>query len=93
MKLSILIPCYNEELTLREIVQLVQRALKKEDHEIILIDDASSDRTHEMIEELAKKEESIIAVFHDKNLGKGAAIRSGISRTLSSKQEPEGFWR
>ena len=80
LKLSILIPCYNEELTLREIVQLVQTALKEEDHEIILIDDASSDRTHEIIEELAKKEESITAVFHDKNWGKGAAIRSGISR-------------
>ena len=81
MKLSILIPCYNEELTLREIVQLVQTAVKAEDHEIILIDDASSDRTHEIIEELAKKEESITSVFHDKNSGKGAAIRSGISRS------------
>ena len=79
MKLSILIPCYNEELTLREIVQLVQTALKEEDYEIILIDDASSDHTHEIIEELAKKEESITAVFHDNNSGKGSAIRSGIS--------------
>ena len=88
MKLSILIPCYNEELTLREIVQLVQTALKAEDHKIILIDDASSDRTHEIIEELAKKEESITAVFHDKNSGKGAAIRSGISRLIGDVVRP-----
>lgn len=76
MKLSIIIPAYNEENTIREIISRVKKAelpkgIKKE---IIVVDDASIDRTAEMLIKI-----SGIKVFtHKVNRGKGAAVRTGI---------------
>lgn len=75
-KISILIPIFNEVNTLRIILQKVQEAnfcnLEKE---IILIDDFSTDGTREILEEL-KDDYKIL--YHEKNLGKGAALRTGF---------------
>jgi|TARA_B110000114_G_C15074381_1_gene391097 glycosyltransferase involved in cell wall biosynthesis len=77
MKISIIIPCYNEEKTL---VTIVNKVLNYQsfDREIIIIDDCSSDQTPIIIEELKKKYKEITSFKHEKNQGKGAGIRSGI---------------
>lgn len=77
MKLSVVIPVYNETATLEEIVRRVQAT--KVGKEIILVDDASTDGSREMVQRLAKKA-GIKAVFHRRNQGKGMAIRSGIKK-------------
>lgn len=81
MKVSILIPAYNEERTLRSIVrQVLETTLDAIDsREIILVDDASTDKTRQIIMELAAEHRDyILPVFHEKNKGKGASIRSAI---------------
>jgi dolichol-phosphate mannosyltransferase len=75
MKLSVIIPVYNEERTLR---QLFDKILKVGvEKEIIIIDDHSTDRSLEIIKEYTKLE-NVKAIFHERNYGKGRAIRSGI---------------
>jgi len=76
MKLSIIIPCYNEQSTIKEIVQKInlQKNINKE---IIIIDDNSSDRTREILEKEVGNEVNKI-IFNDKNYGKGYSIRKGI---------------
>ena len=77
MKLTVIIPCYNEESTVKEIISLVKINISKND-EIIIVDDASTDNTRNFIEELSHENENISPVFHKNNQGKGASIRSGI---------------
>lgn len=73
---SVIIPCYNEKHFLAELVNRVKNAPVK-NMEVILIDDCSTDGTREIIEkELTEVVDKII--FHDRNRGKGAAIRSGL---------------
>ncbi|MCA9408474.1 MAG: glycosyltransferase family 2 protein, partial [Candidatus Omnitrophica bacterium] len=83
MKLSILIPTYNEEQWLEAIVE---RVLKQPvegitQRELIIVDDGSKDSTRSIIEKLAKKYSDIIFYeFHAVNQGKGAAIRTAIEK-------------
>lgn len=77
MLISIIIPVYNEKETLPEIIDLVN-ADKNVTKEVIIIDDYSVDGTRELIKnDISQKVSKII--YHEKNLGKGAAIRSGLS--------------
>lgn len=73
-KISILIPVYNEVNTLKTILEIVEKVdfcgLEKE---FILIDDYSTDGTRELYKDLEYK-----VLYHDKNMGKGAALRTGI---------------
>jgi glycosyltransferase involved in cell wall biosynthesis len=76
MKLSIIIPCYNEKDTIREIVQAVRNAPVAE-KEIIIVDDCSTDGTRDILQsEIVPLVEKVI--FHDANKGKGAALSTGI---------------
>ena len=76
MKLSIIIPAYNEAKTIAELVKRVEEVpLEKE---IIIVDDASSDGTKEIIEDLPGK--NIKKLFQQKNQGKGAAIKSALTQ-------------
>jgi len=76
MKLSTIIPCYNEVNTIEEVINAV-RKLHYDNKEIILIDDFSKDGTRELIRNsIETKVDKVI--YHNKNFGKGAAIRSGI---------------
>jgi glycosyltransferase involved in cell wall biosynthesis len=78
MKLSIVIPVYNEEATLAEIVRRVQAT--PYDKELIIVDDASGDRSREILQGLVKEYNNIRLFFHDRNQGKGAALRTGFSQ-------------
>ena len=81
MKLSIVIPIYNEERTIRDLVYSVEGANKLGlDHEIILIDDFSSDKTPEIISKIYSDNPSLIIVKHSFNQGKGAALRSAFEQ-------------
>jgi len=76
MKISIIIPCYNEKRTIQKIVDAV-RGSSFIDKEIIIIDDFSTDGTREILQEDISKLVDLV-VYHDKNQGKGAALRTGI---------------
>jgi len=77
MKLSIVIPCYNERKTIHAIVAAV-RAAPVADKEIIVVDDCSSDGTRDLLR--AEIEPLVTRViYHDVNQGKGAALRTGFA--------------
>ena len=78
-KLSILIPCYNEVNTIDEIVHKVLDSIKENNlthFEVIIVDDFSNDGTSKKLENL--KNDNIKIFYHDRNLGKGAALQTGI---------------
>ena len=76
MHLSVIIPIYNEEKTVRTIIERVQATGQA--HELILVDDFSSDGTRNILSSM-KNMPGVRIEFHDKNRGKGAAIRTGLS--------------
>ncbi|WP_322801666.1 glycosyltransferase family 2 protein [Thermoflexus sp.] len=76
MRLSVIIPVYNERATIREILRQV-RAVGLAD-EIIVVDDGSTDGTREILEEEARSGD-IRVIYHERNMGKGAAVRTGIA--------------
>ena len=77
MKLSIIIPCYNEQSTIKEIIKKVY-AQSKFDKEIIVIDDFSTDKTRDVLkDEINSKIDKLL--LNDKNYGKGYSIRQGIN--------------
>jgi glycosyltransferase involved in cell wall biosynthesis len=81
MKLSIVIPIYNEERTISDLVYAVESANKLGlDNEIILVDDFSSDKTSEILTKIHSDNPSLIIVKHSFNQGKGAALRSAFQQ-------------
>lgn len=79
MKISILIPCFNEVNTISTIINRVDGLDFGPDteKEIIIVDDGSTDGCREILKELEK--DNIKAIFHPKNSGKGGALRTGIN--------------
>ena len=76
-KLSIIIPCYNERATIESILNAVREA-PVADKEIIVVDDCSRDGTRDLLKgDLASLIDRL--VLHERNQGKGAALRSGIA--------------
>ncbi len=77
-KLSVIMPVYNEQATLKEIIAKVLAVpLAKE---LIVVDDCSRDNSLPMLQELAREHFEIILTRHAQNRGKGAAIRTGLDR-------------
>lgn len=74
MILSVVMPVYNEKNTLTEILNKVKAVPVKK--EIIIVDDGSADGTREILKDL--KSDNIKIIFHEKNQGKGAAIKTGL---------------
>ena len=76
MEVSVIIPVYNETRTIEEIVRRVkaQNVAK----EILIVDDGSTDGTRQILESMNEVGETRV-IFHDRNLGKGAAVRTGIN--------------
>ncbi|UCH60701.1 MAG: glycosyltransferase family 2 protein [Anaerolineales bacterium] len=77
MKISIVMPCYNEIKTVGEIIERIQQVHLEYDKELIIIDDCSTDGTREFLQNL--KDDGIAIIFHEKNRGKGAALRTGFA--------------
>lgn len=78
MKLSVVIPCFNEEATIEQILDAVISA-PYQDKEIIVVDDFSTDGTRALLTGGLSSKIDVL-VFHEKNQGKGAALRSGIQK-------------
>ncbi len=78
--LSVLIPVYNEARTLRRLIGAVLASPVPLQLELICVDDCSTDATPEILRELARADSRIKVVRHEVNKGKGAAIRTAISR-------------
>ena len=76
MRVSIIIPCYNEESTIKQIINKINSETTIE-KEIIVIDDYSNDKTREILENEIKQNVHKI-ILNDKNYGKGYSIRKGI---------------
>jgi glycosyltransferase involved in cell wall biosynthesis len=79
VRVSIVIPVYNERDTLLEIVRRVTNVPGLDLHEVILVDDYSTDGTRELLEK-EFKEAIFIKCYHEVNQGKGAALRTGFAK-------------
>jgi len=76
VKLSIIIPCYNENKTINSLIQAVKES-PVSNREIIVVDDGSKDGTRDTLRQLNDSEVRVI--YHEQNQGKGAALRTGFS--------------
>src|SRR5258708_12877437 len=81
MKLSVVMPVYNERATLREVVSRVLAVPL--DIELICIDDGSRDGSREILAELGQRHPQIRVLLQPKNMGKGAALRRGIQESTA----------
>ena len=79
MNISVIIPCYNEEKFIENLLRKVSKSLKKFDHEIIIVNDFSSDKSKLIIESLEIENSKLFN--HVENLGKGASLRTGIQNS------------
>ncbi|MDI6754495.1 MAG: glycosyltransferase family 2 protein [Thermodesulfobacteriota bacterium] len=77
MKVSIIIPCFNERLTIEKAIEAVCAA-PISDKEVIIVDDLSTDGTKEIIRTKIEPRVDRV-IYHERNQGKGAALRSGIA--------------
>ena len=80
MKLSIIIPCFNEEKTVEVIIEKIHQNYKDE-KEIIVIDDFSSDQSKNILEKLLNKKKIDHLLINEKNFGKGYCLRKGIQKS------------
>src|SRR4030042_305065 len=79
--LTVVIPCYNEEKTLRKCVEKVLNIADKNlSLELIIVDDHSTDKSYSIALELGKNRREIKVLRHERNFGKGAALRTGFQR-------------
>ena len=80
-KLSVVIPCYNEEDCLVELHQRVSAACSActDDYELVLVDDGSTDKTWQMIEDVSKRDPHILGVSLSRNHGHQLALTAGLT--------------
>lgn len=81
MRLSVIVPAYNEGATIKQNLLEIKKALKPylDSFEILAVDDGSSDNTKEQILEAASTDPEIVYAGYEKNRGKGGAIKHGVS--------------
>ena len=80
-KFSLIIPCFNEEKTLRECVErVIDLDFYGMDLELVIIDDFSTDTSFEIGQKLSSEYNNVQVFRHDKNYGKGAAIRTALGK-------------
>ena len=81
MKLSIVVPVYNERALLPTVVERVTEVALPDglDRELVLVHDRSTDGSREWLEDLARERPDVIVRFHEVNRGKGAALRTGFA--------------
>lgn len=78
MRLTVVIPVYNEEAYIKDLVARVQAVPVEKD--LVIVNDCSRDKTGEKIEELQREYANVRVFHHDVNQGKGAALRTGIAK-------------
>lgn len=78
--ISIIIPAYNEEKRISKSLLTVSEFFKKKqmDHEIIVVDDGSTDRTSQLLQDLNVKLSNLRVIHYKKNMGKGFALKRGV---------------
>ena len=79
-KISIIVPCYNEKDTINLIIDKIYKS-KLEIYEVILIDDNSSDGSKKIVDNFKNNYFNLKVIFHDRNFGKGRAIKNGILKS------------
>ena len=79
MKISVVIPCFNEIKTISEIIKKIEKSLSKFKFEILVIDDFSNDGSREFLKKISSKNKKIRVLFNDYNQGKGASLNKGFS--------------
>ena len=91
MKLSVIMPIYNEIHTLEEIIARVEKTGLAD--EIVMVDDGSGDGTRELVEKYQGRE-GFTVILHQQNQGKGAAVRSGFKAPISSTilANTQSYW-
>ncbi|HEY0469142.1 MAG TPA: glycosyltransferase family 2 protein, partial [Polyangiaceae bacterium] len=81
VRLTLVIPCYNEEKTLES---CIDKVLEIQDEgltlELIVVDDCSKDKSRQVAYKLAERIPGLVVLYHDVNQGKGAALRTGIAK-------------
>ena len=80
-KLSVIIPVYNEEKTILEVINRVKKLPVRK--EIIIVDDFSTDGTREILKKI--KDKTISVLFNQKNYGKGYSIRKAIKKAKGNR--------
>lgn len=80
VKLSVIMPVYNERSTVEEAVKAVLAV--EEADEILIIDDGSTDGTRDLYPAIQALDDSIRVILHEKNMGKGAAVRTGFANAV-----------
>lgn len=81
--LTLFLPCYNEEANLKRVIEDAISILPKiaDEFEILIIDDGSQDRTGEIADNLSIQKKEIRVIHHSKNMGYGAALRTGFKHS------------
>jgi len=77
MKISIVMPCYNEIRTIEAIIKKIQAVIFEHGKELIIVDDFSTDGTREYLRSL-NNSDCLKVIYHENNQGKGAALRTGF---------------
>lgn len=80
MKMSVVIPVYNECATLEKLIAAVQAVETGLEREIILVDDGSTDGSRDLLQRLAAEQPECVVVLHEVNQGKGAALHTGFAK-------------
>jgi len=81
---SVIIPCYNEEEAIHDTIRRLRANLGRQDsYEIIVIDDGSTDGTAKLLAQLSTEDLSLRILTHERNMGYGAALKSGIQKSRS----------
>lgn len=80
MKLSLVVPCYNEEGNVERFLQEVKNTFKNDiDYEVVFVNDGSTDGTHKVIKKLSEENSNLQAITFSRNFGKEAAMYAGLS--------------
>ena len=80
MKLSIVVPIYNEVATIERIVEAIKSVDIGMEKEVVLVDDCSKDGTRDLLQQMQAKDPSLAVYFHEVNQGKGGALHTGFQK-------------
>lgn len=88
--LSVVVPFFNEEENARALYDELKGVLEKfgRPYEMVFVDDGSTDKTYSVLEDVAKKDDTVVVVKFRRNFGQTAALAAGIERAKGRRQYP-----